>query len=263
MPFVECRGGAGSSTSSTVREGAARPGAVQLARHGRSRCGTRRCAPSPRHSACCATTAAATAAPARRRAPTRSSGSAATRWRLLDALGLERVRVLRPVQGRHGRPVAGRPRAGPGRAAGARQHRGPHRRARGLGPADRDRAREGMGAIVPGVIERWFTPALPARARRRRWTAIARHAARRPTPEGYVACCAAVRDMDQRDAIASDPGADAGDRRHATTCATPPEHAQADRRARSRAPRSSSWTPPTCPTSRPRPTFTAGWSSTS
>jgi 3-oxoadipate enol-lactonase len=50
------------------------------------------------------------------------------------------------------------------------------------------------------VIERWFTPAFRERA------ASAIEPVRRTLvatpPDGYVACCAAVRDMDQRDAIA-------------------------------------------------------------
>jgi 3-oxoadipate enol-lactonase len=61
--------------------------------------------------------------------------------------------------------------------------------------------RDGMAAIVPGVIERWFTPhfqqADPA--------AVERIASmlREIPPQGYVACCAAVRDMDQRAEIAA------------------------------------------------------------
>ena len=54
----------------------------------------------------------------------------------------------------------------------------------------------GMAAIVPGVIDRWFTPQFqnesPEAVER-----IARMLRGCP-PDGYVACCAAVRDMDQR-----------------------------------------------------------------
>ncbi|MDQ2962506.1 MAG: 3-oxoadipate enol-lactonase [Pseudomonadota bacterium] len=58
----------------------------------------------------------------------------------------------------------------------------------------------GMEAIVDTVLERWFTAGFRARAPE----AIARMRAMLTAtpPEGYVACCAAVRDMDQRDAIA-------------------------------------------------------------
>lgn len=60
---------------------------------------------------------------------------------------------------------------------------------------------QGMAAIVPGVIERWFTPTFQEREP----AAVERVATmlRTTDPEGYVACCAAVRDMDQRDAIAA------------------------------------------------------------
>jgi 3-oxoadipate enol-lactonase len=61
--------------------------------------------------------------------------------------------------------------------------------------------RDGMAAIAPGVIERWFTPGFQEQDPE----AVARIAAmlRGTAPEGYIACCAAVRDMDQRDAIAA------------------------------------------------------------
>ncbi len=60
--------------------------------------------------------------------------------------------------------------------------------------------RDGMAAIVPGVIERWFTP----RFQKADPAAVERIAAmlRSIPPQGYVACCAAVRDMDQRADIA-------------------------------------------------------------
>lgn len=55
---------------------------------------------------------------------------------------------------------------------------------------------QGMKAIVPGVIERWFTTGF----RERSPATVARIAAmlEATSPSGYVACCAAVRDMDQR-----------------------------------------------------------------
>lgn len=57
----------------------------------------------------------------------------------------------------------------------------------------------GMEAIVPAVIERWFTP----RFRTAEPETVERVAAmlRAAPVEGYAACCAAVRDQDQREAI--------------------------------------------------------------
>ena len=57
----------------------------------------------------------------------------------------------------------------------------------------------GMGAIVPGVIDRWFTR--PFREGAPEEVAKVRAMLEATDPEGYVACCAAVRDMDLRDAI--------------------------------------------------------------
>jgi 3-oxoadipate enol-lactonase len=57
----------------------------------------------------------------------------------------------------------------------------------------------GMGAIVPGVIERWFTA--PFRQSAPEAVATVRAMLEATDPEGYVACCAAVRDMDLREAI--------------------------------------------------------------
>jgi 3-oxoadipate enol-lactonase len=58
----------------------------------------------------------------------------------------------------------------------------------------------GMAAIEQGVLARWFTPAFLGEPTpmlgRMRETLLGL------APEGYAACCAAVRDMDQREAIA-------------------------------------------------------------
>lgn len=66
---------------------------------------------------------------------------------------------------------------------------------------DRIRAvREGgMAAIVDAVLARWFTPAF----RKSRPDAVepVRRMLLSTPPEGYAACCAAIRDMDQREAI--------------------------------------------------------------
>lgn len=58
----------------------------------------------------------------------------------------------------------------------------------------------GMSAIADAVLARWFTPRFVAHEA----PALARMKAmiERTPPAGYVACCAAVRDMDQREDIA-------------------------------------------------------------
>jgi len=58
----------------------------------------------------------------------------------------------------------------------------------------------GMEAIVDTLLERWFTAGFRARAPE----PVARICAMLTAmpADGYMACCAAVRDMDQRDAIA-------------------------------------------------------------
>ena len=76
-----------------------------------------------------------------------------------------------------------------------------------IGPPDNWNARiekvraGGMSAISQAVLERWFTPAFmtghPAEL------ASIRRMMESTPAEGYIACCAAVRDMDQRDAIAA------------------------------------------------------------
>lgn len=57
----------------------------------------------------------------------------------------------------------------------------------------------GMAAVAPGVLERWFTAEFRSRA-----PAVVdgvRQALLATPPEGYAACCAAIRDMDLREAI--------------------------------------------------------------
>ena len=64
-----------------------------------------------------------------------------------------------------------------------------------------ERVREGgMAAIAQGVIERWFTPGFLTREPDT--AAAMRRMLERASAEGYIAGCAAVRDMDQREAIA-------------------------------------------------------------
>jgi 3-oxoadipate enol-lactonase len=60
--------------------------------------------------------------------------------------------------------------------------------------------REGLAGLVDGILERWFTPAFraadPATVQRIREMVLA-------TPvEGYAGCCAALRDLDEREDLA-------------------------------------------------------------
>ncbi len=59
----------------------------------------------------------------------------------------------------------------------------------------------GMAAVGPGVLERWFTPEF--RVRSPQVVASVGRMIESTPPEGYIACCAAVRDMDQRGMIAA------------------------------------------------------------
>jgi 3-oxoadipate enol-lactonase len=60
-------------------------------------------------------------------------------------------------------------------------------------------AGEGMAALVDGVTERWFTAAF--RATPRPEVEQVRAMILATPPHGYGGCCAAIRDMDQREAI--------------------------------------------------------------
>jgi 3-oxoadipate enol-lactonase len=60
---------------------------------------------------------------------------------------------------------------------------------------------EGMAAIVPAVIERWFTPDYVSNAPES--VDKVQRMLRQTDPAGYTANCAAIRDMDQRDQAAS------------------------------------------------------------
>jgi 3-oxoadipate enol-lactonase len=59
--------------------------------------------------------------------------------------------------------------------------------------------RDGMAPLAEGTIERWFTSGFrehePAKVARIRDMLLATR------PEGYAACCEAIRDMDQRESI--------------------------------------------------------------
>jgi 3-oxoadipate enol-lactonase len=59
--------------------------------------------------------------------------------------------------------------------------------------------KQGMRAVVDGVLERWYTPAFRAGSP---WMIDATRQMLLATPvEGYTGCCAAIRDADLRDAI--------------------------------------------------------------
>jgi len=60
--------------------------------------------------------------------------------------------------------------------------------------------REGMKPIAAAVVERWFTPAFRASSPEK--VAPARRMLENASPEGYAACCAAIRDMDMREMVA-------------------------------------------------------------
>ena len=59
----------------------------------------------------------------------------------------------------------------------------------------------GMASISAAVLERWFTPAFIASEPET--VAATREVLEATSPDGYVACCAAIRDMDQREAISA------------------------------------------------------------
>jgi len=59
----------------------------------------------------------------------------------------------------------------------------------------------GMKAITPAVLERWFTPQF--RAGSPEAVLPVERMLEKTPPEGYMACCEAIRDMYQREAISS------------------------------------------------------------
>ena len=83
--------------------------------------------------------------------------------------------------------------------------------------------RDGMKAVLPTVVERWFTPGFRERDPRA-VDKVSRMLVATP-PTGYVASCAAIRDMDQGDAIGAirRPTLVVAGRHDV---ATPPDHAR-------------------------------------
>lgn len=62
---------------------------------------------------------------------------------------------------------------------------------------------EGMAALAEPTLERWFTPAFRADPSNRPVLEKVRGMILGTPPAGYAGCCAAIRDMDQREALAS------------------------------------------------------------
>ncbi len=119
---------------------------------------------------------------------------------LLDALGIERVRYC-------GLSLGGMTGMWLGTHAADRIERLVLcNTAAQIGPPDPWNARieavrkGGMAAIESAVMARWFTPGFLAR--QTPMLGRMREVFLQLSPEGYVACCAAVRDMDQRESIA-------------------------------------------------------------
>jgi 3-oxoadipate enol-lactonase len=59
--------------------------------------------------------------------------------------------------------------------------------------------KEGMKTVAAAVIERWFTPEFRASFPDK--VAQAQHMLENSPPDGYAACCTAIRDMDQRETV--------------------------------------------------------------
>jgi 3-oxoadipate enol-lactonase len=60
--------------------------------------------------------------------------------------------------------------------------------------------KDGMKTVAAAVVERWFTPEFRASSPEK--IARAQQMLEKTPPEGYAACCAAIRDMDQRETVA-------------------------------------------------------------
>jgi 3-oxoadipate enol-lactonase len=78
-----------------------------------------------------------------------------------------------------------------------------------MGPPDlwngriRTATAEGLAALAEGTLERWFTPAFRAEAPDK--VARVREMILATPVEGYRGCCAAIRDMDQRERLRQVP----------------------------------------------------------
>jgi 3-oxoadipate enol-lactonase len=63
--------------------------------------------------------------------------------------------------------------------------------------------KHGMKAVAAGIIERWLSPEF--RERSGEVAASAQRMLESSPPEGYIACCEAVRDLDARDGVSAIP----------------------------------------------------------
>ena len=61
--------------------------------------------------------------------------------------------------------------------------------------------KEGIGSIVPAILDRWLTRDFQARVERK--VDLVRHMLLQTPAAGYTACCAALRDTDLREALGS------------------------------------------------------------
>ena len=132
--------------------------AVEFARHHAADVGPAGRGRSPSIFGWCVTTGAATASRACRKVPTQWSGSAATRSRCSTRLKHRTRQLVRPLDGRHGGPVARRQCARARRAARPRQHVELFSGQDRLERSPQVRAREGRRRACAGAnMERWFT----------------------------------------------------------------------------------------------------------
>ena len=116
---------------------------------------------------------------------------------IADAAQGQDLQLVRAVDGRHGRAMARRQRAGPRREARARQHQLSITPTRARGHDRIKFVREkGLEPLVDANMERWFTKGFRERAPQ----AIARmkEIFLGSNRDGYIACVEAIRDMDFR-----------------------------------------------------------------
>jgi 3-oxoadipate enol-lactonase len=132
---------------------------------------------------------------------------------ILDHLGIEQGALVRPLQGRHGRAMARDPCRQAPRPRRAGQYRRP------MGPPDLWNARiktvrsQRHGGLDPADTGALVQPGV-SRARCATMAKVSEMLETTP-PLGYAGCCAAIRDMDQREPIRGDHQPGAGHRRRA------------------------------------------------
>ncbi len=115
---------------------------------------------------------------------------------ILDDLNIEKVHWCGLVDGRHGRTVAGRQRAGAIRQDHSRQHRLPLSRSDQLANRIKAVQEGGIAAIADTVIAAWLTADF--REREPQITANLKAMLMASPAQGYIACCEALSTLDQR-----------------------------------------------------------------